>query len=75
MNALRSTWADLKDSSTSLDARSANLFTDTIQAIDPELTENEQKKLDKMVDTDLEFWKEENGRSEKVVQGLVSNSD
>lgn len=50
------------------------MCTDTIQAIDP-LTPEEQHQLDKMVDTDLEFWKEENGRSKEVVQGLVRDPD
>ncbi len=46
------------------------MYTELTQAIDPELTEEEQRQLDKMVDTDLEVWKEDNGRSREMVQTL-----
>lgn len=38
---------------------SASMCTDTIPAIDPELTPAEDKQLDRMVEADIEFWKEE----------------
>ncbi len=45
--------------------------------MDPEeLTPDEEKQIDAAIDADIEFWKEtRNGRSEKVVQGLVDDSD
>lgn len=59
-----------------MDAIFADTSTARIHRTDPKLTDKEQIDLDRMVEADIEFWKEQkDGRSEEVVQGVGGNSD
>ncbi len=52
------------------------MSTVTILATDPKLTPDEEKQLDAMVETDLEFWREQkDGGSKEVVQSLGVDPD
>jgi hypothetical protein len=55
---------------------SANTYTASIQVTDPELSEDEERQVDRAVEDDLELWRElKHGRSEEMVQGVGNDSD